>query len=1072
MSDFASEVSKLNRDQKEAVEHIDGPLLVIAGPGTGKTQLLSLRVANILTKTDTLPENILCLTFTESGALEMHHRLINIIGEDSYKVTVSTYHSFGSEIIRQYPGYFVGNINLTPINKLKADTIIRELQKSLPFTSDLKYSQLVRPITKLISDTKQSLINPKDIITVAKDNLAFIQTASKLTKPLTNELARASFKSARNFEKLIIQTPKTKLPDNIEPLSSFWNSELEEAIATTMNTKKASSLSKWKSKYLVKDSSDQYIAEGEHLNKRLIDFSELMNKYQSILKQSNLYDFDDMIQMSIDAIKKNDELRFNLQEKYQYIMLDEYQDTNIAQAELVYLLTNNPASEGRPNIMAVGDDDQAIYAFQGAKHSNMLDFTKAYKDVKLITLKTNYRSTQDIINLSALTADQIKSRITKLLATVSKDFKSASDSNGQITNLKFTNETEQYSYLSTVLKSGYKNQRIGIIAPEHKYLERASAYLMAEDIPINYERRENILEDKSINQIITILRLLKAINEQDSRLCDVLFAIVLNYDFFELSTETVWQLSWRARDKNQPWLKLMLNQASTRKLALMFIKIAANALAYRYDFIIDQVIGLSDVVINDPKRLILRSPFMQFYTNKSDGFSAELFSNLTTLKEQFTDFNGDNMKPLMISDLIDFINQLNSSDVRLVNNLNIGQTKANIELMSAHGAKGLEFDEVYLISFVNEVWGPKTSRKRISLPDNLEYIRQAAEDTDDEILRLLYVALTRAKHKLTTLSYDFDLSSKPTTPVKYLAISPEQVDSKIKPTMPLWQLEDQLTDIGPGLKELLKKRLESYALSATELNTFIDVRNSGPKAFLNSVLLKYRAPVSAKVDYGTAIHNSLEWLQRTFRTSGQLPSLKELLNIFDTMLQKRRLTPEDFIRLKEQGLNALSLYYSQNKNKLSKEDYSEYNFNREGIVIGGQRITGKIDKILVNKDSKTIEIVDYKTGKGSKSWNSQPKLYLYKKQLYFYKLLAEKSPTFKGYRVKRAHLEFIQPDNINKPVYELALKYDEQEQKRLTKLIKAVSKHLEELDFPSIASYSPNTDGIIQFEEDLISGKI
>src|ERR1700677_3945361 len=136
-TDFGSELSKLNAEQKEAVSNIEGPLLVIAGPGTGKTQLLSLRAANILTKTDTLPENILCLTFTESGAQEMRRRLVNTIGDDAYKITIGTYHSFGSEIIRQNPSYFVGNINLRPINDLKSDAIIRELQKTLPYTSDL-----------------------------------------------------------------------------------------------------------------------------------------------------------------------------------------------------------------------------------------------------------------------------------------------------------------------------------------------------------------------------------------------------------------------------------------------------------------------------------------------------------------------------------------------------------------------------------------------------------------------------------------------------------------------------------------------------------------------------------------------------------------------------------------------------------------------------------------------------------------------------------------------------------------------------------------------------------------------
>ena len=130
-------------------------------------------------------------------------------------------------------------------------------------------------------------------------------------------------------------------------------------------------------------------------------FADFYSSYARRLATDNLYDFDDMILMSIEAMKSHDELKYNLQEKYQYIMLDEYQDTNAAQAELVSLLTDNEIFEGRPNVMAVGDDDQAIFAFQGANHFNMLSFVSQYKDVKQITLKNNYRSTQPIIDLSA-----------------------------------------------------------------------------------------------------------------------------------------------------------------------------------------------------------------------------------------------------------------------------------------------------------------------------------------------------------------------------------------------------------------------------------------------------------------------------------------------------------------------------------------------------------------------------------------------------------------------------------------------------------------------------------------------
>ncbi|MHB1864736.1 MAG: ATP-dependent helicase [Candidatus Saccharimonadales bacterium] len=1069
MSDFASSYKQLNEDQKAAVEYIEGPLLVIAGPGTGKTQLLSLRAANILLKTDASAENILCLTFTESGVSQMQSRLLSIIGDEAYKITISTYHGFGSELIRQNPAYFIGSINLRPINELKTDAIIRQLQNSLPFTSDFKSPKLVKEIARLISQAKQADLSPDEIITVATENLNFINKISQKTKNLTTSLARASVKNLSYFEQLLTTNSSVKLPKNIENLSTLWNTQLDQAIKDLQSTNKATILSQWKSKYLKRDENNQFVARGMEQNERLIEFSEIFKKYNDYLKEHDLYDYDDMILRSLNAIKANSELRYNLQEKYLYIMLDEYQDTNEAQAELIQLLTNKEVTNGQPNIMAVGDDDQAIYAFQGAKHSNMLDFLNSYNKPKVIALKTNYRSTQDIIELSSTTANQITTRLNRYNTNLKKNFHSANNKKGEIRLFQFANELEQYSWLANNLKSPVAEQ-IAIIAPEHKYLERASAYLIANNIPITYERKENILEEVKIEQIITVLRLLKAINSNDTWLTDSLLAIVLNYDFWQLPTKAIWQLSWQSSETNQPWLKLMADNPKTKNLALMLIKLAANSLSYRYDFIIDQVIGLSDVVINDPQPISTRSPFISYYEKEGDVVINKLFENLISLRQKFSEFNNDNNKPLMADELIEFVDQLKLSNEKIINDLSFTQSKANIELMSAHSAKGKEFDSVYLLSLVNEVWSIKRSNNHFALPLNLQFIRHQAEDIEDEKLRLLYVALTRAKTKLVALSYDKSYSSKVVNPLKYVNIKPTRLKQQLKPDLiPLWQKETNSSTISSDLKELLKKHLDNYSLSPTDLNTFIDVRGAGPKDFYNQVLLKYKSPLSPRMDYGSAIHSSLDWLQKQYKSKGRIPTLSQLHDEFELSLKKRRLMPQDYEHLKTQGLKALTLFYNNNKASFSKSDLSEYDFRSEGEVVNGVRITGKIDKLIIDQNSKAIEIVDYKTGKGSKNWSS-PKLHLYSNQLYFYKLLLNNSSAFKNYQVIGGRLDFIASDS--KDALSLNLKYDELLTERLLKLIKAVWQHINDLDFPSVTAYKPNSSGITKFEDDLISGKI
>ncbi|MEI9913971.1 MAG: ATP-dependent DNA helicase [Candidatus Saccharibacteria bacterium] len=853
---------------------------------------------------------------------------------------------------------------------------------------------------------------------------------------------------------------------------NIWNSELSEAIEDYKDTKKAKKLSAWKAKFLERDENNLFIAKGQKENARLVELSKIYSKYQEELNSNGLYDYDDMIIRAIEALKKNDELRFNLQEKYLYIMLDEYQDTNKAQAELVEQLTNNEASEGRPNIMAVGDDDQAIYAFQGAKHSNMLDFVNAYRDVEVITLETNYRSTQNIIDLSSQTATQIKSRVTELLSNESKDFKANSKDSGDIRSLALDNEVIEYGWLAKDIKKS-KAGSIAIIAPEHKYLERASSYLLAEDIPISYERRENILDDPKIKQIINFMRLLKAIADQGSNQTDSLLASVLNYDFWQLPTEAIWKLSWSSNETRSSWLDLMLKDSKLRQTALMLIKLAANSLEYRFDFILDQIIGLSDIRLTDKEEKSTRSPFLEYYSKEGDVVISQLFQNLITLKQKLTEFNGANQRPLMTADFIEYIDQLQLSEEKVTNDLKYTQASSRVELMSAHGAKGQEFDSVYLISFVNEAWGVKADRGKTAIPINLEYIRQRSDDADDERLRLLYVALSRAKTSLTTLSYNQDYEARETTPIKYLSLDQTKPKLNFRPNLiPLWQQEERQIEIPADLKSLLSQRLEKYVLSPTDLRTFTDVSHAGPQVFYDRALLKYKTYTTTHMDYGSAVHNTLDWLQKSVNSKGKAPELKELLKIYETNLQKRRLMPHDYSRLKEQGIDALTSFYVINKDSLSASDLSEYDFRNEGEVINGNRVTGQVDKLIIDKDKKQIEIIDYKTGKGERSWTSEAKMYLYRNQLYFYKLLAEGSTAFKGYTVTSARLDFIQATPADTTKFRVPLEYDKQFEERLVKLVDAVWKHISELSFPDISSYKPNLKGIIQFEDDLINGRI
>jgi DNA helicase-2/ATP-dependent DNA helicase PcrA len=327
--DFKKAYSGLNKAQKEAVDNIDGPVMVIAGPGTGKTQLLSLRVANILLKTDVNPENILCLTFSDSAANEMRARLATIIGLDAYKVNVSTYHSFGSDLIASYPAYFNNYARLLPLSDLSADIIIRKIQAKLTYKNPYKDERLSSNIKRLISEAKRALLTPDDIEKVIKSNLDFIKTKSEQTKNLSDILARVSKTSKDDFLALKTGVKTDAELLSFELLAEAWDRELDVAIQTSIDSGDNKALSKWKTRYLAKDENSDFIVAGHEQNERLRYFCGIYRKYLAELLNQGLYDFDDMILRSIEALKANLDLKYTIQEKYQYLLLDEYQDTRL-----------------------------------------------------------------------------------------------------------------------------------------------------------------------------------------------------------------------------------------------------------------------------------------------------------------------------------------------------------------------------------------------------------------------------------------------------------------------------------------------------------------------------------------------------------------------------------------------------------------------------------------------------------------------------------------------------------------------------------------------------------------------
>ncbi len=333
---FEAEYKNLNKEQREAVDKIDGPLMVVAGPGTGKTQILAIRIGNILRKTDTQADGILCLTFTNSAVEAMKKRLSEYIGETAEKINISTFHSFGMKIIESY----YSELGLETAPKLLDDADTAILFDEILNGNDWKYLHPRSDASRYFSDLR-SLISvlKREMI----DSESFLAEIEKEIK---------SFKSD---------------PENIS--------------------------SRGESKGELKREALQKI-DGLERSKEAGKFFKL---YEEAKKTKNALDYDDVLENLVKISEVSDSARADIQEKYLYVLVDEHQDSSRVQNEFLRTVWGEVE---KPNIMVVGDDRQLIYGFSGASIAHFQGFKKFFKDAELITLVDNYRSTQVILDVS------------------------------------------------------------------------------------------------------------------------------------------------------------------------------------------------------------------------------------------------------------------------------------------------------------------------------------------------------------------------------------------------------------------------------------------------------------------------------------------------------------------------------------------------------------------------------------------------------------------------------------------------------------------------------------------------
>jgi DNA helicase-2/ATP-dependent DNA helicase PcrA len=813
------------------------------------------------------------------------------------------------------------------------------------------------------------------------------------------------------------------------------------------------------------------------------------------MRERGFYDFDDMLLDVLQAIRTHATLRHDLAERYRYVLVDEFQDTNEAQMQLLDMLTPGDA----PNVMAVGDDDQAIYKFQGADISNILAFHRRYAHPRIITLVKNYRSRQQILDLARHVIQKGSDRLENRIEGLRKDLVAMAhaSSPGHIVSRSFPSRAHEHQWIASevrrLLDSGTPGEHIAVIARRHADLESVLPYFSAASIPVSYERQRNVLHEPHVRQLIQMARYVASLASLRMRDADAYLPEILSYPFWGIDRTVIWELSSAASARHIPWMDAMLahRDPRVRVIGAFFLELRARAQYEPAEIIFDELVGSSSFDDdNDPASAPRReytSPFRSYYFNPERYAHAkqEYLSFLSALRTFLRSLREYKQGVFVkIQDAVAFIDLHEGNGIPITDQSPFVSSDHAVSLMTAHKAKGLEFAVVFVVSCQDSIWARGGSGSLLPFPMNLP-ISPAGDALEDQ-LRLFYVALTRAKSWLYLTSYVTEESGKAADRLRFLALQddealPDSVRGALTLTHEPGELHATLEALTvpsstrpPYLADeqaLMRTLLEEYQMSVTHLNNFLNVREGGPYRFLEQNLLRFPQAKSTNAIFGSLMHSTIEALYGEFQATGALPPVERMIELYTERLSRERLSPPEHDACATRGEKALRAYYDEKASSFSLDDRIEVDFKDQGVFVGDAHLSGKIDK-LVRVGEHAYRVVDFKTGKAVSAFDDltdpyeQVKMYQYRRQLLFYKLLVESARDFSGVSVREGALEFLEP--VKGTIIEVPLQLEDREVSRVRALTEKVYEKIMNLDFPDTSTYLPDLKGMIAFEDDLL----
>ena len=971
---FHQVYEQLNEQQKRAVDMIEGPVMVIAGPGTGKTQILSARIGKILLETDARPENILCLTYTDAGVVAMRRRLLGFIGPDAYKVNIYTFHAFCNDVIQENLSLFEKNI-LDPISDLERIELFKELIDAFPKQHPLKryrgdvYFE-INNLQSLFSNMKREGWSPAFI------NEKIDQYIDSL--PMRDEYIAK--RAVKEFKKGDVRTDK--------------------------------------------------IAEEREKMEKLRAAVNEFDRFQALMRQRNRYDFDDMINWVLRAFEENNSLLNRYQEQFLYILVDEYQDTSGTQNRLVELLINY---WDEPNVFVVGDDDQSIYRFQGANVENMGSFMDRYNNLLVIVLENNYRSTQPILDISTSLINRNSERLIKKKPALNLT-KNLVSSNAKIRSLTHVPVIKEYETqkqemiaitleVEALLQQGIPAGRITVLYKENRYGEDLAQYFRLRGIPVYSKRSINVLDVPLAQKILLLLRYLSAEHDTPYGGDEMLFEL-LHFDWFHIPPVEIARLSievaGRQFSENRTSIRQLLLEKSNEPPRDLFSKGMQPQLKRAGEIIEKLIAAVPNVTLQGLFEYMIREAGILATIMQSE--EKVLQMQLLTALFDFVKEETRRKPTLHIHDLINIIDLMEKENIALPM-VQVSGSDKGVNLLTTHGSKGLEFQYVFLAGCNASSWEKKRKPGGgYSMPDTMFETPAVSLAGDfEELRRLFYVALTRAEQHLIISYSRFKSDGKELEPSMFIAEIQEQAGLPVEKVIiaPEVQLEFQslVFDVAqaPEIEKIeadfISNMLDKFVMNVTALNNYLKC----PLEFYFKNLVRIPSPKNEATEFGSAAHHALQRLFEKMKLNGErFAAVEDFIADFNWYMHRHResFTREQFKRRLEYGFDVLTNYYNKYIHQWNRVVAVERNIRN--VVVNDVPLKGKLDKLEF--EGKEVNVVDYKTGDPDKAReklmppnDKNPDGGDYWRQAVFYKILVDNYEQ-KAWQVVSTEFDFVEPD--------------------------------------------------------------